>query len=101
MNTEDSFDQLYQEFMSTPEGRDLMDRGRQWVEEHFYQAVEDNNRQHSLIYLQHNIMKTALEQIAGTRAIIDNLLSDKDIATITLERISKQNEYSTSIRPPP
>jgi hypothetical protein len=54
-----------------------------------------------LVYLQHNIMKTALEQIAGTRAIIDNLLSDKDIAALTLERIRLQDEHSTGVRPTP
>lgn len=54
-----------------------------------------------LIRLQHNIMKTALEQIAGTRAIIDNLLSDKDIARITLDRIRLQDEHSTGLRPTP
>ena len=54
-----------------------------------------------LIRIQHNIMKTALEQIAGVRPIIDNLLSDKDIARITLERIKAQDEHSTGLRPTP
>lgn len=46
----------------------------------------------NLVYIQNNIMKTALEQIAGVRAIIDNMLSDKDIAQLTLERIRLQDE---------
>jgi len=54
-----------------------------------------------LIRLQHNIMKTALEQIAGVRPIIDNMLSDKDIAALTLERIRLQDEHSTGLRPTP
>lgn len=43
-------------------------------------------------------MKTALEQIAGVRPIIDNMLSDKDIARITLDRIRLQDENSVSNR---
>lgn len=42
----------------------------------------------NLVHIKLNIMKTALENIAGTRPIVNNLLSDKDIALTALERIN-------------
>lgn len=46
----------------------------------------------NLIHIKLNIMKTALENIAGIRPIVDNLLSDKDIARLTLERIDSYEQ---------
>ena len=52
----------------------------------------------NLVHIKLNIMRTALKNIAGIRPIVNNLLSDKDIARIALERIDRY-EHPTSIRP--
>lgn len=49
----------------------------------------------NLIHIKLNVMRTALENIAGIRPIVDNLLSDKDIALTALERIDRY-EHPTS-----
>lgn len=54
----------------------------------------------NLVHIKLNIMRTALENIAGIRPIVNNLLSDKDIARIALERIDRY-EHPISKRPPP
>lgn len=46
----------------------------------------------NLVHIKLNVLKTALENIAGVRPVVDNLLSDRDIAIIALERI---NRYET------
>lgn len=46
----------------------------------------------NLVHIKLNIMKTALENIAGIRPIVDNLMSDKDIAQIALERINSYEQ---------
>lgn len=42
----------------------------------------------NLVHIKLNVMRTALENIAGIRPIVNNLLSDRDIALIALERIN-------------
>lgn len=54
----------------------------------------------NLVHIKLNVMRTALENIVGIRPIVDNLLSDKDIARIALERIDRY-EHPISKRPPP
>lgn len=54
----------------------------------------------NLVHIKLNVMRTALENIAGVRPVVDNLLSDKDIARIALERIDRY-EHPISKRPPP
>lgn len=46
----------------------------------------------NLVHIKLNIMRTALENIAGIRPIVNNLLSDRDIALIALERINSYEQ---------
>lgn len=46
----------------------------------------------NLVHIKLNVMRTALENIAGIRPIVNNLLSDRDIALIALERINSYEQ---------
>lgn len=57
-----------------------------------YTAPPTEKTTGNLVHIKLNIMRTALENIAGIRPIVDNLLSDKDIALTALERINSYEQ---------